>query len=104
MTEHHLAEVRHLVRGGHGGKRKASGIVVVVAGCVLLGAAATLVGAAASLLVEGAAARLAVWAFAAMAAAVSMGLWWGSAEFRQDHRPRPWARDAGQEPRHGGRR
>lgn len=102
MTEHHLADVRHLVRGG--GKHKASGLVVVVAGCVLLGATAALVGAAASLLVDGTAARLAVWAFAAMAAAVSMGLWWGLAEFRQDHRPRPWARAAGREPQHGGRR
>ncbi|MFH8486515.1 hypothetical protein [Streptomyces longisporoflavus] len=102
MTEHHLAEMRHLVGGVQAGKRKASGVVVVVAGCVLLGAAAALVGAAASLLVEGTAARLAVWAFAAMAAAVAMGLWWGLAELRQDHRPR--ARAAGREPQHGGRR
>ncbi|MFE6161847.1 hypothetical protein ACFQ7F_23390 [Streptomyces sp. NPDC056486] len=102
MTEHHLADVRRLVNGVHGGKRKASGVVAAVAGCVLLGAAVTLVGAAASLLVEGTAARLAVWVLTAVVAAVAVGLWWGFAEFRQNRQP--WARAAEREPQHGGRR
>lgn len=102
MTEHHLAEVRHLVSGVHGGKGKASGVVAVAAGCALLGAAVTLVGGAASLLVEGTAARLAVWVLVAAVASVSVGLWWGFAEFRQDRRP--WARAAEREPQRGGRR
>ncbi|MFG2499729.1 hypothetical protein ACGFSB_16140 [Streptomyces sp. NPDC048441] len=99
MTEHHLAEVRHLVNGGHGGKRKTSEVVAV---CVLLGAAAALLGAVVSLLVEGTAARLATWGLAAVAAAVALGLWWGLAEVRQDRRL--WSRVAEREPQHGGRR
>ncbi|MEV0322181.1 hypothetical protein ACIBKX_00365 [Streptomyces sp. NPDC050658] len=102
MTEHHLAEVRHLVSGGHGGKRKASAVVLAVVVCALLGATAALVGALVALLVEGTAARLATWGVAASVTAVSAGLWWGSAELRNDRRQAD--RVAARAPRPGGRR